>query len=188
MLKYRFSKYLLNLLVSLGLLASLGLFMSGCSLSKKPLLPPLKSGLTKPLTPKDSTEPKFSQASPVSEDINAQADFYALAVANGNWDMANKMSTTTNKLILKQRIQPRLTGYWRQWGVKQPLNPVVSFETSRLVTENFDDQIVMESLQYASKTGQTRMIYLQFHISKVGNSYLVNDTLLLTKTKVFPGA
>lgn len=169
------------------------LFLTGCVAGKvtqepqsKPL-PHLKSNLPGQLVrggiPGTSLDSKST-----AKDIFSEADFYAQAVANGNWATAKNMSTEANKLLLEQQIKPQLNTYWRKWRVKLPPKAAVNFEDSLLIKESYDNQIVIEKLEYATETQEKKFLYLQFQITRVGDKYLINDTLLLTKAKIFPGA
>ncbi len=183
---HRSYAYFVTLLV---LLLSL---IFGCTASKKPIfefnpLPPLQSTLPGLIAPKNPAGADFRDPHPEANDISSAADLYALSVANGNWSMARSMSTESNKLLLDQQIKSRLIAHWQQWEVKKPIRPLVDFETSLLVGEKFEDQIVLESIHYPTKNGSTKTLYLQFHISKIGANFLVSDSLLLTSAQIFPG-
>lgn len=151
-------------------------------------LPPLKSNLPGQVPLEGGPGIGLEAGESLPKDIIGQADFYARAVANGNWVLAKNMSTEANKLLLEQQVKPQLISYWRQWRVKLPPKATVNFEDSLLIKENFENQIVIESLEYPAKNGKSKVLYLQFQITKVGDKYLINDTLLLTTAKIFPGA
>ncbi len=185
---YNFSTLVMILFFSLTVLFT-GCVSGNITRGPQPKpLPPLKSNLPGQVLPGGVPGPGFEAGESLPKDIISQADFYALAVANGNWVIAKNMSTEANKLLLEQEVKPRLISYWRQWRVKLPPKATADFEDSQLIKENFENQLVIERMQYATETGRNLVLYLQFQITKVGDKYLVNDTLLLTTAKIFPGA
>lgn len=192
----RYCKYITKsnlLFLFLGLIFSCILSVTGCVSGKinpspqsKPI-PPQKSNLPSRIDP-GGTPGTSSESSAISKDIIAQADIYAGAVANGNWVTAKNMSTEANKLLLDHQIKPQLTAYWRKWKIKLPSKSTAIFEDSQLIKASYDNQLVIERLEYASQQGTNKALYLQFQITLVGDKYLINDTLLLSTAKIIPGA
>lgn len=191
----RYCKYITKsnlLFLILGLILSFTLSLIGCVSGKtnpgpqsKPI-PPLKSNLPNRID-LGGTPGTSSEDSTISKDIIAQADIYAGAVANGNWISAKNMSTEANKLLLDQQIKPQLTAFWRKWKIILPSQATAIFEDSQLIKESYDNQLVIEKLEYATQQGRNKVLFLQFQITKVGDKYLINDTLLLTTAKIIPG-
>lgn len=156
-------------------------------------LPPFKSGLSgkhipNPFAPAPTPKTAktgISAGQSLPTDIIDSADYYAQAVAAGNWPAVAQMSSGPNKLNLEQVVKPKISEKIHHWG--SPGKGRASFENSVLVKENFDDQIVLESLEYSTGSGAKKQLYIQFRITKVSNKFIVSNTQIVEKPRTIPG-
>jgi hypothetical protein len=122
----------------------------------------------------------------VEESINNQyeilriADEYSLALASREYDKAKKMGTVANSIIIDRNIRPYIDKFYKSAGSRCLIKSVV-FERALLVSDNMEDLVVLEIINYKYPIEDNIGAFLSFRIKKIGEKYLVVSTRIKDK-------
>ncbi|MEW6661529.1 MAG: hypothetical protein ACOY9Y_13145 [Bacillota bacterium] len=108
------------------------------------------------------------------------ADEYSIALASRKYNKAKQMGTLANSIMIDGNIRPYIERLYNSSGNRILFKSVV-FERALLVSENMEDLVVLEILNYDHPVGNSTGAFLSFRIKKIGENYLVVSTRIKDK-------